>query len=99
MNQEHLMKVLLAPCITEKGTRLAEQVRRQIVFKVLRNATKSEIKQAVESLFKVTVESVQVCNIKGKVRRFGQREGRRQDWKKAYVCLKEGDDINFSGIE
>ncbi len=98
MNQERLMKVLLEPHVSEKSTNVAEQGN-QVVFKVMPDATKSEIKQAVEKLFKVTVEGVQVLNTKGKVKvsKFGR--GKRKDWKKAYVRLSAGDDINFLGTE
>ena len=96
MNQERLLKVLLAPHISEKSTLLADQSR-QFVFDVVPDATKPEIKQAVELLFKVQVASVQVCNIKGKVKRFGQMFGRRNGTRKAYVTLKQGHDIDFMG--
>jgi len=98
MNQERLMKVLLSPHISEKTTRLADN-NNQITFKVLPNATKQEIKSAVEFLFKVNVTGVQVMNVKGKKRRFAQTMGQRKDWKKAYVTLREGDDIDFVGAE
>lgn len=98
MNQERLMKVLLSPHISEKSTRLADN-NNQITFKVLQNATKQEIKNAVELLFKVNVTGVQVMNVKGKKRRFSRTIGRRKDWKKAYVTLREGDDIDFLGAE
>ena len=98
MNQERLMKVLLSPHISEKTTRLADS-NNQITFKVLPNATKQEIRNAVEFLFKVKVTGVQVMNVKGKTRRFAQTIGRRKDWKKAYVTLREGDDIDFAGAE
>jgi len=98
MNQERLMKVLLSPHVSEKTTRLADN-NNQITFKVLPNATKQEVKNAVELLFKVKVTGVQVMNVKGKKRRFGQTIGRRKDWKKAYVTLQEGDDIDFVGAE
>lgn len=98
MRQERLLKVLLGPHVSEKATRIADSDH-QIVFKVLPTATKPEIKDAVESLFNVKVKQVQVANVKGKAKRHGQRLGRRQDWKKAYVCLQEGHDINFSGAE
>jgi large subunit ribosomal protein L23 len=98
MNQERLLKVLLGPHISEKSTQVAEQ-HRQIIFKVLRDATKQEIKSAVELLFDgVQVNAVRVLNVRGKVRRFGQIIGRRKAWKKAYVSLKEGSDIQFAGI-
>lgn len=96
MNEERLMKILVAPIISEKSTRVAEKYR-QIVFKVLPDATKSEIKQAVELMFEVKVMGVQVTNIQGKTKRFGSRLGRRKSFKKAYVALKEGYDIDFIG--
>jgi len=98
MNQERLMKVLLEPHISEKSTNVAEQGN-QVVFKVTTDATKSEIKQAVEKLFNVTVEGVQVSNSKGKVKKTRFGLGKRKDWKKAYVRLSAGDDINFLGTE
>lgn len=98
MNQERIMKVLLAPHVSEKTTRAAEEGN-QVVFRVLPDATKTEIKKAVELLFDVTVISVQVSNMKGKLKRFGQSIGRRKDWKKAYVKLAEGQDIDFIGSE
>lgn len=99
MNDERLYKVLLAPHTTEKTSRIADLKQRQIAFKVLRDATKQDIKKAVEKFFKVTVETVRTLNVKGKTCRFGGRQGKHQDWKKAYVILKEGDDINFGGVE
>ena len=98
MNQERLMNVLLGPHISEKSTNVAEQGN-QVVFKVTTDATKSEIKQAVEKLFNVTVEGVQVSNSKGKTKRTRFGVGKRKDWKKAYVRLSAGDDINFLGTE
>jgi large subunit ribosomal protein L23 len=98
MNQERIMKVLLEPHISEKSTNVAEQAN-QVVFKVVNDATKSEIKQAVEKLFNVTVEGVQVSNTKGKTKRTRFGVGKRKDWKKAYVRLSEGNDINFLGTE
>ena len=94
-DENRLMQVLVAPIISEKATAAAE--RGQVVFKVLRDATKPEIKAAVELLFKVEVESVQVLNQKGKVKRFGGRMGRRDHAKKAFVSLKAGQELNFSG--
>ena len=94
MNQERLMQVLLAPQISEKATYVAEK-NEQVIFCVASDATKPEIKAAVELLFKVDVESVQVSNVKGKVKRFRGNVGRRKSWKKAYVCLKAGQEINF----
>ena len=98
MNQERLMKVLVAPLISEKSARLSD-ANRQVGFKVLTDASKPEIRAAVELLFKVNVTGVQVSNVKGKVKRFGQTMGKRSDWKKAYVTLAEGQDIDFMGAE
>lgn len=97
-SQERLMQVLLAPQISEKATYLADK-NEQVVFRVASDATKPEIKAAVELLFKVGVESVQVANVKGKIKRFGRMTGRRKDWKKAFVCLKPGQEINFASGE
>ena len=94
MNQERLMQVLLAPQISEKATYVAEK-HEQVIFRVVSDATKPEIKAAVELLFKVDVESVQVSNVKGKVKRFRGAVGRRKGWKKAYVCLKAGQEMKF----
>jgi large subunit ribosomal protein L23 len=86
--------VLLAPQISEKATYVADK-HEQVVFRVASDATKPEIKAAVELLFKVEVEGVQVANVKGKVKRFKGATGRRKGWKKAYVSLKPGQEINF----
>lgn len=94
-NQERLLQVLVAPQISEKATYLADK-NEQIVFIVTPDATKPEIKAAVELLFKVEVKSVQVANLKGKARRFGRFMGRRSDVRKAFVCLKPGQEINFT---
>jgi large subunit ribosomal protein L23 len=96
MSDEELFHVILAPHISEKSTRLADK-NRQMVFEVRRDATKPVIKQAVEKMFNVQVESVTVTNVKGKRKQTGRMAGRRQDWKKAYVRLKPGQDINFVG--
>lgn len=96
MNAEHLYHVILAPHISEKSTRVGEK-HKQIVFKVRRDANKPAIKQAVEKMFKVQVQSVTVANLKGKSKKTGRISGRRQDWKKAYVRLKPGHDIEFLG--
>ncbi|PPE70522.1 50S ribosomal protein L23 [Caldimonas thermodepolymerans] len=95
-DEGRLMQVLVAPIVSEKATSVAEK-HNQVLFKVLRDATKPEIKAAVELMFKVEVESVQVVNQKGKVKRFGRTIGRRDHVKKAYVSLKEGQELNFSG--
>ena len=94
MNQERLMQVLLAPQISEKATYIADK-NEQVVFRVVSTATKPEVKAAVEMLFKVEVESVQIANVKGKTKRFGRSMGKRKGWKKAYVSLKAGQEINF----
>lgn len=94
MNQERLMQVLLAPQISEKATFIAEK-NEQVVFRVVSDATKPEVKAAVELLFKVSVESVQIANVKGKKKRFGRSMGARKGWKKAYVSLMPGQEINF----
>lgn len=94
-NQERLMQVLLAPQVSEKATMLAEKAN-QVVFVVTPDATKPEIKAAVELLFKVQVSSVQVANAKGKIKRFGRTMGRRSNVRKAYVSLMPGQEINFA---
>jgi len=95
-DEGRLAKVLVAPIISEKATRIAEK-ENQVLFKVLRDANKFEIKAAVELMFKVEVESVQTVNQKGKTKRFGKGTGRRDHVKKAYVSLKPGQELNFSG--
>jgi large subunit ribosomal protein L23 len=95
MSKERLLKILMAPLVSEKSVNAAE-TGNQFAFKVAKDATKPEIKAAVEMLFEVNVEKVQVLNVKGKTKRFGQRMGKRADWKKAYVRLAEGQDINFA---
>lgn len=96
MNKERLMKVLLGPVVSEKTTGAAE-TSNQYAFRVMRNATKQEIGAAVELLFEVEVTGVQVVNVKGKQKRFGRMVGRRQDWRKAYVRVKPGQNIDFGG--
>ena len=95
MNAERLMQVLLAPIVSEKSTMIADK-RNQVAFRVMQDATKPEIKAAVELLFKVEVESVNVLVQKGKAKRFGRFNGRRRNVRKAYVCLKAGQEINFA---
>lgn len=95
MNQERLTKVLVAPIVSEKATVIAER-RNQIAFRVLQDATRLEVKAAVEMFFKVEVESVNVLNQKGKAKRFGKFSGRRRHVRKAYVCLKAGQELNFA---
>ena len=96
--QERLMNVVLGPHISEKTTTVGERDN-QVVFRVRRDATKQEIRAAVELLFEVEVEGVQVVNHKGKVKRFGQTVGKRPAWKKAYVRLAADSDIDFLGAE
>jgi len=98
MKEERLLQVILAPIISEKATMLADK-REQVIFRVATNATKPEIKAAVELLFKVQVKDVKVANVKGKNKRFGRFNGRRSDWKKAFVCLKPGQELNFAAGE
>lgn len=98
MNEERLMNLLLSPHISEKGTRVADAAN-QVVFRVRRDARKPEIKKAVEKMFGVEVDTVRVLNVKGKRKGFRQTAGKRSDWKKAYVRLKAGHDIDFMGME
>ena len=97
MNAERLMQVILAPIVTEKSTFVAEK-NQQIAFRVAPDATKPEIKAAVELLFKVEVKSVQVLNQQGKEKRFGRFTGRRRGERKAYVSLKDGQELDFSEV-
>ena len=96
--QERLMQVLLAPTVSEKSTYVGDK-NNQVVFRVADDATKPEIKAAVELLFKVKVKSVQVANVKGKEKKTGRIMGRRRNWKKAYVSLAHGQEINFQATE
>lgn len=98
LSNEKLMSVLIGPHLSEKGSRISEQLK-QFVFRVRTDADKATVKRAVELMFEVQVQSVQVVNCMGKARRFGKTPGRRQDWKKAYVTLAEGQDIDFMGAE
>ncbi|NKB75536.1 MAG: 50S ribosomal protein L23 [Gammaproteobacteria bacterium] len=97
MNEERLYQIILKPVISEKTTTVADK-HGQIVFQVVPDATKTEIGAAVEKLFEVKVKAVQVSNVKGKEKRFGKVQGRRSNWKKAYVSLQEGHDIDFLGM-
>ncbi|MCH1477311.1 MAG: 50S ribosomal protein L23 [Arenicellales bacterium] len=96
MNPERLQQIILSPVISEKSTSAAD-LSNQVVFEVLSDATKNEIREAVEKQFSVVVEGVQVMNVRGKVKRFGKTPGKRRNWKKAYVRLAEGQDIDFMG--
>ncbi|ALZ86389.1 MULTISPECIES: 50S ribosomal protein L23 [Pseudomonadaceae] len=95
MNQERVFKVLLGPHISEKATMLADS-QKQFVFKVATDATKLEIKKAVEQLFEVKVRSVSTLNVQGKTKRTARGLGKRNDWKKAYIALQPGQDLDFS---
>lgn len=97
-NSERLMLVLLAPQVSEKSTFVGEK-NNQYVFRVLSDATKPEIKAAVELMFKKKVRSVQVANVKGKEKRSGRTIGRRRNWKKAYVSLMPGEEITYQAAE
>ena len=97
-HQERLTQVLLGPHVSEKATALADGSR-QVVFKVRNDATKADVRRAVELLFEVKVERVTVARMPAKTKRFGQRQGKRGGWKKAYVRLAPGSDINFMGAE
>jgi large subunit ribosomal protein L23 len=98
MNNDRLYQILLAPRVTEKTTRVGEDSN-QYVFHVASDASKSEVKGAVEEMFDVKVESVRIVNVKGKRKAFRMRPGRRSDWKKAYVRVQEGQIIDFLGGE
>lgn len=98
IREERLLKVILAPHISEKSTVVAEK-NNTVVFRVAIDATKAEIKAAVQKLFEVEVDSVRTLVCKGKTKRHGARFGRRSDWKKAYVTLAAGADIDFAGAE
>jgi large subunit ribosomal protein L23 len=97
-NAEQLMNVVLAPVVSEKSTFVADK-NRQYVFRVADDATKPQIKAAIELMFKTKVDDVTVLNVRGKDRRFGRLSGRRRNWKKAYVRLAEGQEINFAATE
>ncbi len=98
LHQERLMTVIQGPHLSEKSA-IAAESGNQVVFKVRTDASKAEIRQAVEMLFDVKVDGVSVVNVKGKTKRFGRTLGRRSDWKKAYVRLAEGSEIDFLGAE
>jgi large subunit ribosomal protein L23 len=95
---DRLMNVVLAPVVSEKSTFVADK-NRQYVFRVADDATKPQIRAAVELMFKTKVDSVTVANVRGKERRFGRLSGRRRSWKKAYVRLSAGQEINFAATE
>lgn len=95
MSPDRKYQVILGPHVSEKTTRLGDQDKKQITFKVARTATKAEIKISVEEIFKVKVDSVQVVNVKPKIKWFKRVQGSRKAWKKAYVSLAQGQDIDF----
>ena len=95
-DEGRLMQVLVAPIVSEKATMIADKTN-AVTFKVLQDATKYEIKAAVQLMFKVDVQSVAVLNIKGKTKRFGKSVGRRDNLRKAYVTLKAGQELNLGG--
>ena len=97
-SEARLLQVIEGPLVSEKSTYVADKFE-QVIFRVATTATKPEIKAAVEQLIKVQVESVQVVNVKGKLKRSGRFAGKRKDWKKAYVCLKPGQEINLMAGE
>jgi len=100
INQGHLLKIILAPHISEKSTYLGEK-NNQTIFRVARDATKLEIKRAIELLWKeqkIEVEKVQTINVKGKQKRFGRFVGKRSDWKKAIISIKNGQELNFTNF-
>ena len=98
MNNERLMNIILTPHVSEKATMKADS-ENQHVFSVAKDANKLEVKNAVEKMFEVEVENVQLLNVTGKLKRVGRKFGKRKDWKKAYVKLKEGFDINYGESE
>lgn len=98
MNEQRLYQVILAPHISEK-TAIAAEMEERHTFRVANDASKLEVRKAVEKLFDVNVKSVQIVNVRGKTKRFGAAEGKRSDWKKAIVRLAEGQDIDFTGVE
>ena len=98
MNQERIFKVLLGPHVTEKTAFVAD-AGNQIVFKVTSDAVKQEVKAAVEQLFSVKVTDVRIANMKGKTKRAKHGMGKRSDWKKAYIRLEQGQEIDFASVE
>ena len=98
MNNERLMSIILSPRVSEKTSTRAD-IDNQHVFSVLKDATKLEVKKAVEKMFEVKVDNVRILNMSGKLKRVGRKFGKTKDWKKAYVSLKEGYDINYGEKE
>ncbi|MFK7857935.1 MAG: 50S ribosomal protein L23 [Granulosicoccus sp.] len=98
MNDQRLYQVIIAPHVSEK-TAIAAEMEGRHTFRIANDASKLEVRKAVEKLFEVNVKSVQIVNVRGKTKRFGSAEGKRSDWKKAIVRLAEGQDIDFMGVE
>lgn len=98
LSKDQLFQVLVAPVVTEKSTLAAEE-HDQVVFTVVKTATRNDVKAAIEQAFEVEVESVKILNVKGKTKRFGNGFGKRSDRKKAYIKLKEGSDIDFAEFQ
>lgn len=98
MNKDRLYQILLSPCVTEKTAKVGDESN-QYVFQVAVDANKAEVRAAVENLFEVNVESVRIVNVKGKSKSFRMRPGKRNDWKKAYVRVQEGQTLDFLGTE
>ena len=96
MSVNKSLQAVLAPQVTEKATMVADKYN-QIAFKVKKDATKKEVKEAIELMFKVEVTAVNILNMNGKIKRAGRLMGKRNDWKKAYISLKDGQEINFTG--
>jgi large subunit ribosomal protein L23 len=95
-NIDKSLQTILAPQITEKATMIADK-NNQVAFKVKKSATKVDVKTAIETMFKVEVTAVNILNMSGKTKRSGRTIGKRNDWKKAYVCIKSGQEINLTG--
>jgi large subunit ribosomal protein L23 len=95
-NIDKSLQTILAPQITEKATMIADK-NNQVAFKVKKSATKADVKTAIETMFKVEVTAVNILNMSGKTKRSGRTIGKRNDWKKAYVCIKSGQEINLTG--
>lgn len=98
MNQERLLTIILSPHLSEKAT-IAAQERREYVFEICKSATKPEVKEAVENLFKTQVDAVRIVNVKTKPKRFGAMQGSSKAWKKAYVTLQAGQQIDLAGTQ
>ena len=98
MNEKRMMEIIIGPIISEKSTQMSDSDQ-QIAFRVSKDAQKLEIKKAIENLFEVKVKKIWTMNVKGKAKTFRRKIGYRPDWKKAYVSLEEGNDVDFLGLE